>query len=406
MKNYDKTRFCQTMLYNEALFGQSKEQLEMIMQEIGTTLPFEFHNFYICLTGIHKNNYQKYLNMDRVMFQTIYYPVRQSIDELAAQHHIEEDSTVINYDSSKQICFFIRTTSQSTMSVTRFAQEIMLRLESLYIEKTDYSKSKLANFTVLSAPIEDYESMAEAFENVRDWKRLAFFKMEALVMSPDGLVKPEPDWRDINTKVAMLKELMTDLNQHHLRIAVHDLFLRDLKEYASFKLCYSVLNDIKKIVLEMTEPFLLEAQNKYTEQLTLENYCCIEEMEEAISALLLELHEMAAKRQSKLSAITLNSINYIKSHYHQEIGLQDIADELKLAPAYLSRIFSKELNITLSAYMTKLRMERAKHALLDTNEKIATISKRVGIENTEYFSVMFKKNTGVSPQKYRQMFKQ
>ena len=77
-----------------------------------------------------------------------------------------------------------------------------------------------------------------------------------------------------------------------------------------------------------------------------------------------------------------------------------------MAPAYVSRTFSRDLKISLSAYITRLRIERAKLLLMETNMRIAEIAVSVGIVNRDYFSVLFKKNTGMRPQAYRDCYRQ
>ena len=62
-----------------------------------------------------------------------------------------------------------------------------------------------------------------------------------------------------------------------------------------------------------------------------------------------------------------------------------------MAPAYVNRTFSRDLKISLSAYITRLRIERAKLLLMETNMRIAEIAVSVGIVNRDYFSVLFKK---------------
>ena len=47
MEVYNKEIFCRTMIVNEALFGQTEDQLRMMMNEVDTELNFDFHNFYV-----------------------------------------------------------------------------------------------------------------------------------------------------------------------------------------------------------------------------------------------------------------------------------------------------------------------------------------------------------------------
>jgi len=101
---------------------------------------------------------------------------------------------------------------------------------------------------------------------------------------------------------------------------------------------------------------------------------------------------------------TVNQIiNYIKGHFQEKgICLDKIAKNVHLSPAYVSAMFKKEKNINISDYIIKIRIERAKYLLITTDMKTYEISEEIGYVNSQYFSVLFKRNTGVSPTEYRQ----
>lgn len=406
MRVYDKEAFCCTMLINEALFGQSKSQLEMMMREVDTTLDFDFKNFYLCLTGLKKKTYQSRLNMNRIQFRQIFLPLLDTMDALASKHQLKVLHAVLNYDGSKQVVFLIQPNPQTTISVYEYAQFIMQHLENQYMEQTIYAQSRLANFTVLSNQITDYESMAKEFEEVRQTSKLSFFKMEAVVMQTGQVIKKEVDWKILNEKIANIENLIFEKDLRRLQLAIHDCVMVDLKKSFDFNACYSVLNDFRKMVIQLADQFFLKNGKELAEKLKLEHFACIEEMEEVLRAMLSDFQQLASKSAGKLSPTTINAIAWIKENAHRDIGLQEVAEHVQLSSAYLSRTFSKELNIPISAYINRLRMERAKTLLLKSDEKISTIAAKVGIENSEYFSVLFKKNTGMRPQEYRQMYKE
>lgn len=101
---------------------------------------------------------------------------------------------------------------------------------------------------------------------------------------------------------------------------------------------------------------------------------------------------------------TVNQIiNYIKGHYQEkDICLDAIAKNVHLTPAYVSAMFKKEKDINISDYIIKIRIERAKYLLMTTDMKTYEISEEIGYVNAQYFSVLFKRNTGASPTEYRQ----
>lgn len=97
----------------------------------------------------------------------------------------------------------------------------------------------------------------------------------------------------------------------------------------------------------------------------------------------------------------IDKINqYIKEHYQENIGRNEIAAQFYLAPEYLSKMYKKQTEKSLKDYISEYRIERAK-LLLDKGERISDVAEAVGFENFTYFSTMFKKYTGISPNQYR-----
>jgi len=92
---------------------------------------------------------------------------------------------------------------------------------------------------------------------------------------------------------------------------------------------------------------------------------------------------------------------YIFENYDKELGVEQLADMVSMAPSYLSHIFKKETGQNLSKFIKAYRMEEAKKMLENTHNKIVNISNAVGYSNVSYFCQSFREYFGVSPQKFR-----
>lgn len=86
-----------------------------------------------------------------------------------------------------------------------------------------------------------------------------------------------------------------------------------------------------------------------------------------------------------------------------DLSLHAQADELGVNASYLSSLFKKEVGITYTDYVNKKRVEFAVHLLLTTNYQIQNIAQQCGILDLNYFSKVFKKYTGITPIKYREI---
>lgn len=85
-----------------------------------------------------------------------------------------------------------------------------------------------------------------------------------------------------------------------------------------------------------------------------------------------------------------------------DIQRDELAAMVHISPGHLTRIFKKQENISLSDYIIHQRIAVAKQLLIKTALPITTISSRVGISYSSYFTKLFKEHVGITPQEYRQ----
>ncbi|CAM4104493.1 response regulator transcription factor [Saccharibacillus endophyticus] len=95
---------------------------------------------------------------------------------------------------------------------------------------------------------------------------------------------------------------------------------------------------------------------------------------------------------------------YIREHYREELTLQDLADRFFLSREYISRRFKRELGENVFDYLANIRLERAKRLLLDSDMTVVRIAELVGYQDEKYFSRVFKKTTGHTPNEFRRAF--
>ena len=92
---------------------------------------------------------------------------------------------------------------------------------------------------------------------------------------------------------------------------------------------------------------------------------------------------------------------YIHQHYNQDLSLDILSTEVHLTPRYLSALFIKEVGCGINKYIKKVRMEKAKDLLLQTNMKISEIAQQVGYTNLSYFCKSFVDDFEMTPEKFR-----
>jgi AraC family transcriptional regulator, transcriptional activator of pobA len=94
-------------------------------------------------------------------------------------------------------------------------------------------------------------------------------------------------------------------------------------------------------------------------------------------------------------------IKFIEENYSQDIGVNDIADAVHLSYSYLSKLFKNYEKVTLNEYLTSVRLRKARKLLKCSDKSIEVISRETGFTSIYYFSAVFKKQIGKSPNEYR-----
>lgn len=92
---------------------------------------------------------------------------------------------------------------------------------------------------------------------------------------------------------------------------------------------------------------------------------------------------------------------YIREHYAENIAVQDIANALSMSESHLSRVFRESMDCTLGEYIAKYRISIACELLKDVRLRVSQVAARVGYPDSRYFSVIFRRIVGMTPNSYR-----
>ena len=124
-----------------------------------------------------------------------------------------------------------------------------------------------------------------------------------------------------------------------------------------------------------------------------------------INIIVTEFFERAAHRPSDIYVPDEDKVDkvmlYIEDNFRKKLTIADVAEQFKMNPNYLNRIFKEHKGMTLYAAVKNTRLEYSKKLLTDTDMPIAEVSKTCGYSDTANFLRDFKKLTGVSPLKFR-----
>ena len=103
----------------------------------------------------------------------------------------------------------------------------------------------------------------------------------------------------------------------------------------------------------------------------------------------------------QLSPIIQAAITYIHKHYKDSISIKEFCVKNKMSTPYFGFLFKSETGMFFNNYLTQFRICASIRLLLDTDKKINDIATAVGFSSPSYYILCFKKQTGLSPVKYR-----
>ncbi|HJC66217.1 MAG TPA: response regulator [Candidatus Enterocloster excrementigallinarum] len=192
-----------------------------------------------------------------------------------------------------------------------------------------------------------------------------------------------------------------------IRSVVHGLVDRmeeakvHLRQYQLFML------SISNCLLQMMQQYdldpgdLLSTQKHYSEILSFTLHR--DEFEEWIIETACQMNEMMnQERDNTTRRVILEAKRYIQENYQNpELSVEMLCREFHMSPAYFSTVFKRETGQSYVGYLTDVRLAKAVELLETTDDKTYVIAEKVGYQEQNYFSYVFKKRFGVSPTKYR-----
>jgi two-component system response regulator YesN len=188
-----------------------------------------------------------------------------------------------------------------------------------------------------------------------------------------------------------------------------DAFLEDLR--ARFKTETGSERQIRQIYMRLLALVFsafpnttdeTEGANKQTpyERMLMDD--SLDDLHELILTVLKRQRDINRQRVGLPQSYARKACDLVMERYaDKSISLQTVADAININASYLSRVFKQEIGVTFVSFLTRMRMDQAKHYLRNTSLKVYEVADQVGYPNTTYFSKLFKKMTGLSPEEYR-----
>lgn len=131
---------------------------------------------------------------------------------------------------------------------------------------------------------------------------------------------------------------------------------------------------------------------------------CDFQFSHCLYSMLCELAAVPFQVASPSREVIDNSVEYMKTHYHEPIAVADIAAQSGVSMFYFSRLFKQAMLHSPHAYLLNIRLEQAKRRLVYTAQSIDTVAEQTGFQSTSHFIRAFKQRTNMTPNVFRNYF--
>lgn len=216
----------------------------------------------------------------------------------------------------------------------------------------------------------------------------------------------------IESAYAMENELMDTISQGLLHKA--EMFFTNIKPSNMFetrivdrlrnaKNFMIILNTLARKAVEKGGVHPIYIDSVSTEfAIKIEAAQSLDECDELFAYMIKKYCRLVQKHSQKgYSLLVQKVITCIDTDITADLTLKTQAKLLNVNPSYLSTLFKKETGVTLTDYVNRRRVDRAKQLLKSSNAQIQNISQSCGIYDVNYFTKIFKKYEGVTPKEYR-----
>ncbi|HAU4829370.1 TPA: helix-turn-helix domain-containing protein, partial [Clostridioides difficile] len=258
------------------------------------------------------------------------------------------------------------------------------------------------NFFENQLSIKDEEILKSRKENIRLEEALK--KANSRLLEEEYIINPIDMFNNSSKEYPFELELYIEKEIKNMNLeGVYNLIdtnklryndVRDTIQEMIFVLSRTVLRDLEDLKL------ISYLRNKYNKKISLVN------SDEDLWNVLFEFSKECIDKNRafwrKDKGNLIENINeYIKKYYKENINLNSISDVFFISPNYLSSIFNERNKVSITEYINLLRIEESKKYLLDRSMSISDICKKVGFNNSSYFSQIFKKFNSITPNEYR-----
>jgi YesN/AraC family two-component response regulator len=258
---------------------------------------------------------------------------------------------------------------------------------------------------IYSEEIRDWSLIPDTYQKLRETWQLRFLHPEKKLIG----LKDQPLRRHVMAPLSEKSAAVVGFLKKGLyskAAETWNLFIYELedKQYSTVNVA---LINIANAILKLAQDYKA-LDSTYEEscvacQTTIDGLDDIRELNRLFDDLFRKITDNVQQMQQISKKDTIHEISeYLAQNYtDMQISTKSIADVFNMSPAYLSRIYRQGRGHSLMDEINALRIQKAKEFLADPQGLIKHIPQKIGLENSQYFFLLFKKMTGKTPKAYQ-----
>lgn len=402
------------------LINQFNQSLDIFKEKFYMKLLYSNEQIQPDIEVINKENHMK---LHKGLFQIVVfkldYNTNEEIDNELVTLALKELQDSVRKELEKK-CFdiFILKNKYKITCILNFSQENQKDVESSIKHSFNESKKSIDIFIQfnVSLGIGSIESEISLLHRSLE-SALRSIKCR-IILGVDRIIdisqykfesKKIRDFISIESE-KKFKSFVETFNINETQIWLQDIFkLFNTKSNTDPKIILDVCFLIAELVFKTIEGIgiIVEKENYSLERSIekLDNCISINELYGYLSNLINGLLDFCFKsKQVQTKKVIEITKKFISDHYSEEINLSDIANHVYLNSNYFSAMFKRETGVNYIDYLVNYRMDIARELLKNIEYNISQVSEMVGYKDSKYFSKTFKKIVGVNPEAYKKLF--
>lgn len=262
--------------------------------------------------------------------------------------------------------------------------------------------------TLVSTTYEQFESREEIKSMNLGNYLMKPIRLEHIALVLNSMINEDIDNKELQKCLGELSDAMYVHNYKEMMQAVHSYIEEVFENSPDRRDLYNKLIKLADEIIEMANETKVQVKYKPMFSIYKENYGKVTDnrydalirIEEIINY----IFDLAESNQEIVSEknTMLRIENYVERHIREQIALEDVARYCNMNIYYLSKFFKKETGMNFVSYITARKIEIAKYMLTYTEAPIVNIALDLSFREANYFTRVFKKETGLSPKTYRE----